>query len=104
MGAITGDTPRLLTGMALTSPIRTNTPLGGHPLIMPARIPLPTSTGLINGSTGAGMPPPLIAAGDASAGLLYTPYAAADYANYAALTSPLLQEYTPDHAGGLFAR
>ena len=73
---------------------------------MPTRIPLPTSTGMINGTTQAGMPPPLIAAGDASTtGLLYAPYAAAaEYANYAALTSPLLQEYTPDHAGGLFAR
>lgn len=53
------------------------------------------------------MPPPLIAASDASASLLYAaPYAAAaEYAaNYAALTSPLLTEYPPDAAGGLFAR
>ncbi|XP_076054870.1 protein held out wings isoform X8 [Oratosquilla oratoria] len=101
-GTITGEVPRLLTpaGMALaTSPMRTATPLGGPPIIMPARIPVPTSTALINGTSG--VPPPLIAAGDASSGLMYAPYAAAaEYAaNYAALTSPLLSEYPPDAAG-----
>ncbi|XP_076054861.1 protein held out wings isoform X2 [Oratosquilla oratoria] len=100
-GTITGEVPRLLTpaGMALaTSPMRTATPLGGPPIIMPARIPVPTSTALINGTSG--VPPPLIAAGDASSGLMYAPYAAAaEYAaNYAALTSPLLSEYPPDAA------
>lgn len=91
--------------MTLQSPMRTTTPLGGHPLIMPTRIPVPTTTALLNG-TGAGMPPPLIAAGDASTGLMYAPYAAAEYAaaNYAALSSPLLTEYPPDATGGLFAR
>lgn len=99
--------PRLLTpGMTLQSPLRAGTPLGGPPLIMPARIHVPTTTALLNG-TGAGMPPPLIAAGDASAGMMFAPYAAAaEYAaaNYAALNSPLLAEYPPDAAGGLFAR
>ena len=70
---------------------------------MPTRIPVPTTTALLNG-TNAGMPPPLIAAGDAAAGLMYAPYAAAEYANYAALSSPLLTEYPPDATGGLFAR
>ncbi|XP_064114668.1 protein held out wings isoform X2 [Macrobrachium rosenbergii] len=100
---VNGEVPRLLTpGMGLQSPIRTTTPLGGPPLIMPARIHVPTSTSLINGTGSAGIPPPLIAASDASAGLLYAPYAAAaEYAaaNYAAITSPLLTEYPPDAAG-----
>ncbi|XP_066953198.1 protein held out wings isoform X7 [Macrobrachium rosenbergii] len=100
-----GEVPRLLTpGMGLQSPIRTTTPLGGPPLIMPARIHVPTSTSLINGTGSAGIPPPLIAASDASAGLLYAPYAAAaEYAaaNYAAITSPLLTEYPPDAAADL---
>ncbi|XP_071550958.1 protein held out wings isoform X2 [Panulirus ornatus] len=98
-----GEVPRLLTpGMTLPSPLRTTTPLGGHPLIMPARIHVPTTTALLNGTGTAGMPPPLIAASDASAGLMYAPYAAAaEYAaaNYAALSSPLLTEYPPDAAG-----
>ncbi|KAK8727739.1 hypothetical protein OTU49_009437 [Cherax quadricarinatus] len=98
-----GEVPRLLTpGMTLQSPLRTTTPLGGHPLIMPARIHVPTTTALLNGTGAAGMPPPLIAAGDAAAGLMYAPYAAAaEYAaaNYAALSSPLLTEYPPDAAG-----
>ncbi|XP_050721624.1 protein held out wings-like isoform X7 [Eriocheir sinensis] len=101
LGPLTGEVPRLLTpGMTLQSPMRTTTPLGGHPLIMPTRIPVPTTTALLNG-TGAGMPPPLIAAGDASTGLMYAPYAAAEYAaaNYAALSSPLLTEYPPDATG-----
>ncbi|KAK8398307.1 hypothetical protein O3P69_003892 [Scylla paramamosain] len=99
LGPLTGEVPRLLTpGMTLPSPLRTATPLGGHPLIMPTRIPVPTTTALLNG-TSAGMPPPLIAAGDAPAGLMYAPYAAAEYANYAALSSPLLTEYPPDATG-----
>ncbi|XP_045132640.1 protein held out wings-like isoform X2 [Portunus trituberculatus] len=98
LGPLTGEVPRLLTpGMTLPSPLRTATPLGGHPLIMPTRIPVPTTTALLNG-TSAGMPPPLIAAGDAPAGLMYAPYAA-EYANYAALSSPLLTEYPPDATG-----
>ncbi|XP_066953183.1 protein held out wings isoform X3 [Macrobrachium rosenbergii] len=105
LGHLTGEVPRLLTpGMGLQSPIRTTTPLGGPPLIMPARIHVPTSTSLINGTGSAGIPPPLIAASDASAGLLYAPYAAAaEYAaaNYAAITSPLLTEYPPDAAADL---
>ncbi|KAK8727738.1 hypothetical protein OTU49_009437 [Cherax quadricarinatus] len=103
LGPLTGEVPRLLTpGMTLQSPLRTTTPLGGHPLIMPARIHVPTTTALLNGTGAAGMPPPLIAAGDAAAGLMYAPYAAAaEYAaaNYAALSSPLLTEYPPDAAG-----
>lgn len=74
---------------------------------MPARIHVPTTTALLNGTGGAGMPPPLIAASDASASLMYAPYAAAaEYAaaSYATLNSPLLTEYPPDAAGGLFAR
>ncbi|XP_071550956.1 protein held out wings isoform X1 [Panulirus ornatus] len=103
LSPLTGEVPRLLTpGMTLPSPLRTTTPLGGHPLIMPARIHVPTTTALLNGTGTAGMPPPLIAASDASAGLMYAPYAAAaEYAaaNYAALSSPLLTEYPPDAAG-----
>ncbi|XP_042873901.1 protein held out wings-like isoform X1 [Penaeus japonicus] len=103
LGHLAGEAPRLITpGMTLPSPLRTTTPLGGPPLIMPARIHVPTSNALINGTGNAGMPPPLIAASDASASLLYAaPYAAAaEYAaNYAALTSPLLTEYPPDAAG-----
>ncbi|KAK3862304.1 hypothetical protein Pcinc_031832 [Petrolisthes cinctipes] len=102
LGPLAGDLPRLLPGMTLPSGLRANTTLGGHPLIMPARIHVPTTTALLNGTGGAGMPP-LIAAGDASS-LMYAPYAAAaaaEYAaaNYATLNSPLLTEYPPDHAG-----
>lgn len=102
--------PRILApGMTLTSPLRTTTSLGGAPIIMPARIPVPTSgAGIFNGSGPGGVPPPLIAASEASTGgVIYTPYAAAaaEYAaNYAALTSPLLAEYSTDPTGGLFAR
>ncbi|KAL3245200.1 hypothetical protein MRX96_018330 [Rhipicephalus microplus] len=46
---------------------------------------------LLNGS---GPPPPLIA--PTEAGLLYAAYP--DYHQYAALTSPLLTEYAPDHS------
>ncbi|XP_045609519.1 protein held out wings isoform X7 [Procambarus clarkii] len=98
-----GEVPRLLTqGMTLQSPLRTTTPLSGNPLFMPARIHVPTTTALLNGTGAGGMPPPLIAASDATAGLMYAPYAAAaEYAaaNYAALSSPLLTEYPPDAAG-----
>lgn len=108
LGPLTGEVPRLLTqGMTLQSPLRTTTPLSGNPLFMPARIHVPTTTALLNGTGAGGMPPPLIAASDATAGLMYAPYAAAaEYAaaNYAALSSPLLTEYPPDAAGGLFAR
>ncbi|KAB7502749.1 hypothetical protein Anas_11141 [Armadillidium nasatum] len=110
LGCLPGDMPRLLApGMTISSAFRTTTNLGGAPIIMPARLPAlqaPTSTGIFNGSTPGGMPPPLIAASEASPGLLYTPYTAAtaEYAaNYAALTSPLLAEYSTDPTGGLFA-
>ncbi|XP_045609341.1 protein held out wings isoform X5 [Procambarus clarkii] len=100
---VNGEVPRLLTqGMTLQSPLRTTTPLSGNPLFMPARIHVPTTTALLNGTGAGGMPPPLIAASDATAGLMYAPYAAAaEYAaaNYAALSSPLLTEYPPDAAG-----
>ncbi|RXG69339.1 hypothetical protein Avbf_04219 [Armadillidium vulgare] len=110
LGCLPGEMPRLLApGMTISSAFRTTTNLGGAPIIMPARLPTlqaPTSTGIFNGSNPGGMPPPLIAASEASPGLLYTPYTAAtaEYAaNYAALTSPLLAEYSTDPTGGLFA-
>ncbi|KAL7636458.1 UNVERIFIED_CONTAM: hypothetical protein RMT77_013233 [Armadillidium vulgare] len=106
LGCLPGEMPRLLApGMTISSAFRTTTNLGGAPIIMPARLPTlqaPTSTGIFNGSTPGGMPPPLIAASEASPGLLYTPYTAAtaEYAaNYAALTSPLLAEYSTDPTG-----
>lgn len=93
--------PGGVPGMA--TPLRTPpTPLGA-PLILSPRMQVPNSTShLLNGSAA---PPPLMSPADA-AGLIYTSYpTAADYANYASLTSPLLQEYTAEHAaGGLFAR
>jgi len=87
-------------GMAgLTSPaLRTPpTPLGA-PLILSPRMQVQNSGHMMNGQ---GAPQPLMSPAD---GLIYTPYA--EYANYAAsLTSPLLTEYTAEHAaGGLFAR
>lgn len=92
----------------LATPMRTPpTPLGA-PLILSPRMQVPSSAAAAAAShllNGSGAPPPLMSPADA-AGLIYTPYAtAADYANYASLTSPLLQEYTAEHAaGGLFAR
>ena len=87
--------------------LRNAAPLGGAPLILSPRLQVPTSlantAGLLNGSGGG--PPPLIAPGDTQ-GLLYAQYAAAaEYANYTGLMSPLLAaEYGADPSGGLFAR
>ena len=82
------------------------TPLGGAPLILSPRLQVPTTlnnaAAVLNGSA----PPPLIAPGDTQ-GLIYAQYAAAaDYANYSGLVSPLLAaaEYSTDPSGGLFAR
>ena len=80
--------------------------LGGPPLILSPRlqglqVPTTLANGLLNGG-----PPPLIQPGDTQ-GLLYAQYGiAADYSNYASLTSPLLADYQAhaDAAGGLFAR
>ncbi|KAF4521674.1 hypothetical protein B566_EDAN006262 [Ephemera danica] len=81
----------------LATPLRTPpTPLGA-PLILSPRMQVTNSAAshLLNGSAA---PPPLMSPAD-HAGLIYTPYAtAADYANYASLTSPLLTEYTAEHA------
>lgn len=103
LGAIPGEVPRLLTPGMMQSPLR-HANLGGPPLIMPARIHVPTSQALMNGVNHLtqSAPPPLISASDIQNSLLYAPYAAAaEYAaaNYASLTSPLLAEYNPDPAG-----
>jgi hypothetical protein len=93
----------------LATPLRNPPAPLGAPLILSPRMPVPTSAAAAAAShilNGSAAPPPLMSPADA-AGLIYTPYAtAADYANYAAsLTSPLLTEYTAEHAaGGLFAR
>lgn len=86
-----------LTSPALRTP---PTPLGA-PLILSPRMQVPTSAAATHMMNGQGAPQPLMSPAD---GLIYTPYA--EYANYAAsLTSPLLTEYTAEHAaGGLFAR
>lgn len=98
VAAAAAETQRLLPGLA--SPMRTPSAPLGAPLILSPRISVPTTAAsLLNGS---GPPGSLLSAGDPH-GLIYTPYA--DYANYAALASPLLTEYaTADHSGGLFAR
>lgn len=86
--------------VALTSPLRAQSaPLGAPLILSPRGLPVGPPSALLNGS---GPPPPLIAPGEA--GLLYAAYP--DYHQYAALTSPLLAEYAPDHspAGGLFGR
>ncbi|XP_059084082.1 protein held out wings-like isoform X2 [Tigriopus californicus] len=62
--------------------------MGGAPLILSPRLQVPTSlsNAVLNGSG----PPPLIAPGDTQS-LLYAQYAAAaDYANYSGLMSPLI--------------
>ncbi|XP_064473932.1 protein held out wings-like isoform X2 [Ornithodoros turicata] len=96
------EAQRLITTappVALTSSQRTlSTPLGA-PLILSARggLPIGPPSALLNGS---GPPPPLI---PADAGLLYAAYP--DYHQYAALASPLLAEYAPDHtAAGAAAK
>ncbi|KOB77804.1 Held out wings [Operophtera brumata] len=102
VAAAAAETQRLLApGGGVT--LRSQAPLGA-PLILSPRMSGPGSqSGLLNGSQGA-------AAGLLSPGepthhqLIYaSPY---DYANYAALTNPLLAtEYAAaDHTGGLFAR
>lgn len=98
VAAAAAETQRLLPGLA--TPMRTPSAPLGTPLILSPRISVPTTAAsLLNGS---GPPGSLLSAGDPH-GLIYTPYA--DYANYAALASPLLTEYaTADHSGGLFAR
>lgn len=84
--------------------------MGGAPLILSPRLQVPTSlsNAVLNGSG----PPPLIAPGDTQS-LLYAQYAAAaDYANYSGLMSPLITsaDYSntavssADPSGGLFAR
>ena len=99
VAAAAAETQRLLPG--LSTQMRTqSTPLGA-PLILSPRISVPTTAAsILNGSAPPGS---ILSAGDPH-GLIYAPYA--DYANYAALaaTSPLITEYTADHAGGLFAR
>jgi hypothetical protein len=82
-----------------------NSPMGGAPLILSPRLQVPTSLAAANSLMNGSNPPPLISAGDASQ-LLYAQYAAAaEYANYSGLMSPLLAEYsTADPSGGLFAR
>ncbi|CAN8018212.1 unnamed protein product [Ixodes persulcatus] len=78
--------------VALTSPLRAQSaPLGAPLILSPRGLPVGPPSALLNGS---GPPPPLIAPGEA--GLLYAAYP--DYHQYAALTSPLLAEYAPDHS------
>ncbi|XP_018496628.1 protein held out wings [Galendromus occidentalis] len=67
--------------VALTSPLRTGTPLGA-PLILSPRIPVPTNAAVLNGS---GPPPPLMSA---DAQLLYH---YPDYHQYAALLTATSQ-------------
>ena len=116
LGHLAGDMALLAPGLnPLASPLRHTQPLRGPPIIMGARLPVPTSTAasFMNGTSAPSLPPPLIspaeAAAAASTGLVYSPYAAAaDFAaaNLAAFTAanPLLAEYPPDTPGGLFAR
>ncbi|XP_037579187.1 protein held out wings isoform X1 [Dermacentor silvarum] len=91
------DAQRLMAGgppppVALASPLRTqSTPLGAPLILSPRGLPMGPPSTLLNGS---GPPPPLIA--PTEAGLLYAAYP--DYHQYAALTSPLLAEYAPDHS------
>ncbi|XP_046407199.1 protein held out wings-like isoform X2 [Ischnura elegans] len=120
--AAAAETQRLLGGPGggggggaipgMGPPMRPPTAPLGAPLILSPRIPVPTSSAtMLNGSgpPHPPPPPPLLSAADAAAaaaGLIYTPYpTAADYANYAALASPLLAEYASaaaadHHAGG----
>ncbi|KAF2358144.1 K domain type 1 [Trinorchestia longiramus] len=103
LGALSGDLPRLLaSGALIPSPLRAGTPLTGHPLIMPARIPIPNSNPqLLNGTNmpppPMGMMPPLVPVSEAGGGLIYaSPYVPVSAAEYTALTSPMLQEYHHD--------
>ncbi|XP_077539226.1 protein held out wings isoform X3 [Haemaphysalis longicornis] len=78
--------------VALASPLRgPSAPLGAPLILSPRGLPMGPPSALLNGS---GPPPPLIA--PTEAGLLYAAYP--DYHQYAALTSPLLAEYAPDHS------
>ncbi|XP_051161369.1 protein held out wings isoform X11 [Leptopilina boulardi] len=97
LAAATAETQRLLPGLG--TQMRTPSAPLGAPLILSPRISVPTTgASLLNGSG----PPASLLSGDPH-GLIYTHYP--DYANYAALASPLLTEYaTADHSGGLFAR
>lgn len=90
------DAQRLMASapppVALTSSLRAPSAPLGAPLILSSRgLPVGPPSALLNGS---GPPPPLIAPGEA--GLLYAAYP--DYHQYAALASPLLAEYAPDHS------
>jgi len=93
-----------------TAAIRNATPLGGAPLILSSRLPVPTTMsnavaagGILNGSATGG-PPPLIAPGDTQS-LLYAQYAAEYASNYSGLVSPLLAaaEYSAADPSGVTA-
>ncbi|XP_018015457.1 protein held out wings [Hyalella azteca] len=110
LGALSGDLPRLLaSGALIPSQLRAGTPLTGHPLIMPARIQMPTTnTHLMNGTSlpppPMGMMPPLVPVSETGGGLIYaSPYVQASAADYTALTNPLLQEYHHDPNGNQVA-
>ncbi|XP_043473047.1 protein held out wings isoform X7 [Leptopilina heterotoma] len=92
----TAETQRLLPGLG--TQMRTPSAPLGAPLILSPRISVPTTgASLLNGSG----PPASLLSGDPH-GLIYTHYP--DYANYAALASPLLTEYaTADHSGAAAA-
>lgn len=83
--------------------LRSQAPLGAPLILSPRMSAGPGSqSGLMNGSQGAAAG--LLSPGEPTHQLIYaSPY---DYANYAALTNPLLTtEYAAaDHTGGLFAR
>ncbi|XP_051161366.1 protein held out wings isoform X8 [Leptopilina boulardi] len=96
LAAATAETQRLLPGLG--TQMRTPSAPLGAPLILSPRISVPTTgASLLNGSG----PPASLLSGDPH-GLIYTHYP--DYANYAALASPLLTEYaTADHSGAAAA-
>ncbi|CAG9579754.1 unnamed protein product [Danaus chrysippus] len=104
---VAAETQRLLApgggvGGVGSVALRTPAPLGA-PLILSPRMSQGPQ-GLLNG-TGAGAAAGLLSPGEPAHQLIYaSPYA--EYANYAALTNPLLTaEYAAaDHTGGLFAR
>jgi len=101
LGALSGDLPRFLAqgGALIPSPLRTGTPLSGHPLILPApRLQIPTSVATSMPSMPPHhMMPPLVPVSEG--GLMYSPYPhGGDYTALAAAT-PLLQEYHHDLTG-----
>lgn len=98
LAASAAETQRLLSPAmsGLGSPLRSNgTPLGA-PLIISPRLPVPTTAASLLSGTGT---TPILSPADHH-GLIYTPYA--EYANYAALASPLLTEYAADHTGTVY--